>query len=107
MLRVSLQLPFNENPGSPTQEDGNSFCLIRFWNGFYFILIALLKNQYFLGLVAASKDSLNWILGSPGKGRAAILVVGGAAEALYNEPGVYKIVLKHRKGFCRVALHNG
>lgn len=59
------------------------------------------------GLVAASRPSLNWILNSPGKGRAAVLVVGGAAEAMYNKPGMYKIVLRNRKGFCRVALENG
>lgn len=59
------------------------------------------------GLVAASRNSLNWVLSSPGKGRAAVLVVGGAAEARFNMPGVYKIVLKNRKGFCRIALENG
>lgn len=59
------------------------------------------------GLVAASRNSLNWVLSSPGKGRAAVLVVGGAAEARFNKPGLYKIVLRNRKGFCRIALENG
>lgn len=59
------------------------------------------------GAVAASKRSLNWILSNPEKGNSATLIVGGAAEALYTEPGSYKICLKKRKGFCRVALQNG
>lgn len=60
-----------------------------------------------VGLNSASKTSLNWILSSPGKGRAAVLIVGGAAEALNTQSGSYKLVLKNRKGFCRVALQNG
>lgn len=59
------------------------------------------------GLNSVSEKSINWILGSPGKGRAAVVVVGGAAEALYNKPGTYKIILEKRKGFCRLALENG
>ncbi|KAK6627929.1 hypothetical protein RUM44_010411 [Polyplax serrata] len=59
------------------------------------------------GAVAASRKSLNWILGNPKKGNCAILIVGGAAESLYTETGTYKLCLKNRKGFCRVALQNG
>lgn len=59
------------------------------------------------GLNAVSEKSINWILGSLGKGRVAIIVVGGAAEASYTKPGTYKIILEKRKGFCRLALQNG
>lgn len=38
---------------------------------------------------------------------AVVIVVGGAQEALYMRPGVYKIVLKKRKGFVKLALRNG
>lgn len=35
------------------------------------------------------------------------LVVGGAQESFYALPNTYKCVLKHRKGFARIALKNG
>lgn len=38
---------------------------------------------------------------------AVVIVVGGAQEALYMRPGLYKIVLKKRKGFIKLALRNG
>jgi hypothetical protein len=41
------------------------------------------------------------------EGRAVILIVGGAAEALKCKPRTYNILLKKRKGFVRIALKNG
>ncbi|KAL7302994.1 hypothetical protein TKK_0004219 [Trichogramma kaykai] len=41
------------------------------------------------------------------KGRAVVLIVGGASEAFESRPNTYKILLKRRKGFIRVALKNG
>lgn len=38
---------------------------------------------------------------------AVVIVVGGAQEALYMRPDEYKIVLKKRKGFVKLALKNG
>lgn len=38
---------------------------------------------------------------------AAVLVVGGAQEALNARPGNYKLVLKERKGFVKIALRTG
>ncbi|XP_026480228.1 2-acylglycerol O-acyltransferase 1-like [Ctenocephalides felis] len=60
-----------------------------------------------LGGVSASAESINYILGSKEKGKAAVLMVGGAAESLYCKPGTYRIVLKKRKGFVKLALKNG
>lgn len=34
-------------------------------------------------------------------------MVGGAREALNARPGVYKIILRKRKGFCKIALQTG
>lgn len=34
-------------------------------------------------------------------------MVGGAQEAFYCIPGQYKLVIKNRKGFCKLALQNG
>lgn len=50
---------------------------------------------------------MNWVLGSPGVGRACVLVAGGAAEAVHSEPGVYKTIVRRRRGFCRIAIQNG
>lgn len=34
-------------------------------------------------------------------------MVGGAQEALNARPGIYKLVLRHRKGFIKLALQTG
>lgn len=34
-------------------------------------------------------------------------MVGGAQEALNARPGVYKIVLRQRKGFVKLAIQTG
>ncbi|KAL1122311.1 hypothetical protein AAG570_003716 [Ranatra chinensis] len=60
-----------------------------------------------LGVVSASKESLLYLLDGAKKGNVLILVVGGAAESLYAHPGTYRIVLKNRKGFVRIALKTG
>lgn len=36
-----------------------------------------------------------------------VLVVGGAQEALFSRPGSYRICIKNRKGFIKVALETG
>lgn len=58
------------------------------------------------GLCASSKESILHILKGP-PGNACVLVVGGVAEALRSVPGTYKLVLKHRKGFVKLALQAG
>ncbi|KAF5302450.1 hypothetical protein FQR65_LT08540 [Abscondita terminalis] len=62
---------------------------------------------YSLGGCCASAKSINWILSQPDGGKAAILVVGGAAESYYCRPGQYRLVLKNRKGFIKLAIRNG
>jgi 2-acylglycerol O-acyltransferase 2 len=50
-------------------------------------------------------DGLNYVLSRPGN--AVALVVGGASESLESRPGTYKIILKRRKGFVKLALMHG
>jgi len=38
---------------------------------------------------------------------STMIVIGGANESNYSNPGVYKIILKRRKGFVKIALKNG
>lgn len=59
------------------------------------------------GMCAATRESLDWILGNQGLGNAAVLVIGGAVEALDAHPGSYRLVLSRRRGFVRVALNHG
>lgn len=54
----------------------------------------------------AEKSIMN-LLGPQRTGKAGVLVVGGAAESLKSQPGTYRIVIKNRKGFVRVALKAG
>jgi 1-acyl-sn-glycerol-3-phosphate acyltransferase len=63
------------------------------------------------GACAASARSLRHILTNQRKcekkGQACGLIVGGAAESLEAFPGKYKLILKNRKGFVRMALQTG
>nr|XP_022908016.1 2-acylglycerol O-acyltransferase 1-like [Onthophagus taurus]XP_022911992.1 2-acylglycerol O-acyltransferase 1-like [Onthophagus taurus] len=60
-----------------------------------------------LGGLDASKDSINYVLSKPEGGNVCALMVGGAAEAFNCRPGEYRLILKNRKGFVRLALKNG
>ncbi|KAK1134839.1 hypothetical protein K0M31_007608 [Melipona bicolor] len=60
---------------------------------------------------SSSPESMNLLLSTkpeaPYTGRVTILIVGGAAEAAESKPGTYRILIKRRKGFIRLALKNG
>lgn len=60
-----------------------------------------------LGGCDVSAESINYILGEPSGGNVAILMVGGAAEAFNCRPGKYRLIVKNRKGFIRLAMKNG
>ncbi|XP_018568260.1 2-acylglycerol O-acyltransferase 2-like [Anoplophora glabripennis] len=60
-----------------------------------------------LGGIASSAKSIDYILRIPGGGHIGVVVVGGAAEAYYCKPGNYRVILKNRKGFVKLALKNG
>ncbi|KAI9032053.1 diacylglycerol acyltransferase-domain-containing protein [Hyaloraphidium curvatum] len=69
-----------------------------------------------LGIVSVSRGSITHIVrrkknadGSvaEGTGKAAMIVVGGAEEALYAKPGSATLVLGRRFGFVKIALQNG
>lgn len=75
------------------------------------------------GACSSSAESLNYLLADrktssvelgslegedvKSGGKAAVLIVGGAAESLKCKPGCYNIILRRRKGFVRIALKNG
>ncbi|KAJ3078074.1 diacylglycerol O-acyltransferase 1, partial [Quaeritorhiza haematococci] len=59
-----------------------------------------------LGFVSVSRRSCDNIL-SQGPGNSCMIVVGGAAEALYAFPGTFDLVIKKRLGFIKVALRQG
>ncbi|XKL69080.1 hypothetical protein PGB90_006849 [Kerria lacca] len=58
------------------------------------------------GVCAASKEGITKILEGP-PGNVCVVVVGGVAEALKSQPETYKLVLKNRKGFVKLALETG
>ncbi|EYC32121.1 hypothetical protein Y032_0003g1412 [Ancylostoma ceylanicum] len=60
-----------------------------------------------MGLIDASKESIEYILNSPETGRAVVIVVGGAEEALDAHPGFHILTLRSRKGFIKEALKTG
>ncbi|KAI4814388.1 hypothetical protein KUCAC02_003584 [Chaenocephalus aceratus] len=69
-----------------------------------FRLPVLREYTMLLGLLPVSKKSLVHLLTNQGKGNAAVIVIGGAAESLASAPGVNIVVMRKRKGFIRVAL---
>ncbi|XP_049896127.1 2-acylglycerol O-acyltransferase 3b [Epinephelus moara] len=59
------------------------------------------------GLSPVSKPSLVHLLSKSGKGNAVVIMIGGAAESLASSPGSHTVVVRHRKGFVRMALEFG
>ncbi|XP_022449562.1 2-acylglycerol O-acyltransferase 2 [Delphinapterus leucas] len=59
------------------------------------------------GLVSADKESAAHILNRKGGGSLLAIIVGGAQEALNARPGDYRLLLRNRKGFIRLALMHG
>jgi len=55
--------------------------------------------------------SIKYLLSTPPKnpytGRATVLIVGGASESLESTPGTYRVIIKRRKGFVKLALKYG
>lgn len=60
-----------------------------------------------IGLIESSKESIEYVLNDDKKGRAVVIVIGGAAEALDAHPGKHTLTLANRKGFVREALKTG
>lgn len=71
----------------------------------HFITPFIRELSLALGGCPSSVDGLNYVLSRPGN--AVALVVGGASESLESRPGTYKIILKRRKGFVKLALMHG
>ncbi|CAG7833503.1 unnamed protein product, partial [Allacma fusca] len=60
------------------------------------------------GACSASRDSINYLLSRPEGGHAAVLVPGGAPEALDSHPGrEIRVHVNRRKGFIKMAIRNG
>lgn len=68
-----------------------------------------LLRDYFLGLgfISSSKRGLTSLLNDSKKGNVVNLNVGGGEEIVYSIPGQYKLILKKRKGFIKLALNLG
>ncbi|XP_019830204.1 2-acylglycerol O-acyltransferase 2-like [Bos indicus] len=59
------------------------------------------------GLVSSDEESAVQILSRKRGGNLLSIVVGGVQESLNARPGAYKLVLRNRKGFIRLALTHG
>ncbi|XP_061816410.1 2-acylglycerol O-acyltransferase 2-A isoform X1 [Nerophis lumbriciformis] len=59
------------------------------------------------GLVSSSKSSLSYLLSRAQGGNVAVIAVGGAPESLDARPGAFKLQVKNRKGFIKMALRHG
>ncbi|XP_045467973.1 2-acylglycerol O-acyltransferase 2-A-like [Harmonia axyridis] len=96
---------------------GNGFSEFNEYFPDHKVRVCTLKQNFYMpiyreailamGTCSASKESIQYLLNQPGGGHAAALVVGGVAEVYYAEPRKYKLVLKNRKGFVKIAIQSG
>ncbi|KAJ3147606.1 2-acylglycerol O-acyltransferase 1 [Geranomyces variabilis] len=63
--------------------------------------------QMGFGTVSVSAKSLKHVLTKKGPGWSALIVIGGADEALLAYPNTNDIILNRRKGFVKVAIQTG
>ncbi|GMS90496.1 hypothetical protein PENTCL1PPCAC_12671 [Pristionchus entomophagus] len=105
IICVSVYNFFGNGSGTMDLFPNINFHICTLVSQFYFPL----RREWALlhGMIEASKDSLRYTLGGSSKGQAAVIVVGGAEEALDAHPGKYVLTLKPRKGFIRMALETG
>lgn len=62
----------------------------------------------FSNTISSEVDSIDHVLSESKNGGTAVgIVAGGAAEALNSFPDSYKLTLKNRKGFIKLALKHG
>ncbi|XP_055609792.1 2-acylglycerol O-acyltransferase 2-A-like isoform X2 [Uranotaenia lowii] len=70
------------------------------------------------GVASASKECITKLVQAPNDpddpvntdgftSNAVVIIVGGAAESLNCRPNNYQLILKKRKGFCKIALKTG
>ncbi|ETN79958.1 diacylglycerol acyltransferase [Necator americanus] len=59
------------------------------------------------GFIDCSKESIRNVLSGKKEGKAVVIVVGGAEEALDAHPSRHKLKLLSRKGFVKEAFHAG
>jgi len=82
--------------------------VFKFATSSYNVRVPLQREYFFsLGAINASEESFKRYLRPSKNGRILIVVVGGAAEVLKCTPNEHRIILKRRKGFCRMALVTG
>lgn len=65
------------------------------------------KKKSILNALTQSHDSEATCNRDGRTANAVGIVVGGAQEALLSRPGSYRLILKKRKGFCKIALETG
>ncbi|XP_063807310.1 2-acylglycerol O-acyltransferase 2 isoform X2 [Pseudophryne corroboree] len=59
------------------------------------------------GLIPSDKESASYLLRRKTGGNAVVIAVGGAPESLDARPGAFKLLLKNRKGFIKLAIQHG
>lgn len=85
---------------------------------FHFVIPFFREILLSWGLASCSSKSVLSMLAAPNNpnhpvnrdgftANAVVLVVGGAAESLHCRPNSYRLVLKNRKGFCKIAIRAG
>lgn len=73
----------------------------------YFFMPLLRDYLLSMGACAVSDKSINFLMSNPKGGNAAVLVVGGVKEIINYKCGEYRLELKKRKGFIKLAFKNG
>lgn len=69
--------------------------------------VASSSEKCIVKLLQAPNDPDHKLNSDGNTSNAVVIIVGGAAESLNCRPNNYQLVLKRRKGFCRIALQTG
>lgn len=90
-----------------------SFCInfeFRMLYSFHNLIITV-NFQTLVAGCASNEKSIKYLLSTPPRssytGRATVLIVGGASESMESTPGTYRVIVKRRKGFVKLALKYG
>uniref|UniRef100_A0A8D0G9Y9 Acyltransferase n=1 Tax=Sphenodon punctatus TaxID=8508 RepID=A0A8D0G9Y9_SPHPU len=59
------------------------------------------------GIVSSSKKSVSHVLNNDSGGNVSVILIGGAEESLYAQPGEFTLTIHKRRGFINLALKYG
>ena len=104
-MALSTQLVF----GTEGADISHVFPGLRSWGfGFWFFFITPFQREFFIAIGGrpATDQAINQLF-STSTNNLAGLVVGGIRDFVEQRPDEFRLVVRRRRGFCRIALKTG